>query len=263
MLVDSDSAAAAAAGPPSRFAGALLDVLDRVSYAQVEPGVVEDPIYKLRYRAYTREGFMDHNPEEICVDDLDAEPNGMSFGVFIDDELVSSIRLHHLTEKTRRSPSMKVCPDILEPMLDQGMSFIDPSRFTADHEASLAYPALPFLTLRMAAMASVHFNASQCLALVRPEHGAFYKRIFGSEPLCSARTYPGLHFPVCLFGASVDMIRSRVAQRFPFFLSTAEERDALFSKPLVTGAQRRIAASARRALDAARVARDKQTEAAV
>lgn len=252
MLIDSDSAAAARAGTPSRFSGALLDILDKVSYARVDPGVIDDPIYKLRYRAYTREGFMDHNPEEICVDDLDNAPNGMSFGIYIEGELVSSIRLHILSAEHRTSPSMKVFPDVLGPMIDQGMTFIDPSRFTADHEASLAYPAMPFLTLRIAAMASVQFNANQCLALVRPEHGAFYKRVFGSEPLSDVRSYPGLHFPVTLFGATVESIRARVAERFPFFLSTAEERDHLFSQTVQQSANLPVKASARTAYDRAR-----------
>jgi hypothetical protein len=251
MHIDSDGAAAARAGTPSRFSGTLLDILDRVSYARVDPAVIDDPIYRLRYRAYTREGFMDHNPEEICIDDLDSAPNNMSFGIYIDDELVSSIRLHHLTPDQRASPSLRVFPDVLGPMLDQGMTFIDPSRFTADRDASLAYPALPFLTLRIAAMASVHFVADQCLALVRPEHGPFYKRVFGSERLADERSYPGLHFPVALFGATVDSIRGRVAERFPFFLSTDEERQLLFSQTLSGRENRHVQASARQAYDAA------------
>ena len=252
MAIDKDSAAAARAGEPSRFSGTLIDILDDVSYARVDAGVIDDPIYKLRYRAYRREGFMDHNPEEICVDDLDETANAMSFGIYIKGELVSSIRLHHLTAQHRRSPSMKVFPDVLEPLVDEGMSFIDPSRFTADNEASLAYPALPFLTLRVAAMASVHFDAHQTLALVRPEHGAFYKRVFGSVPMSDVRAYPGLHFPVTLFGATVESIRTRVAERFPFFLSTAEERSQLFSQTVLQGAHMRIKASARHAYESAR-----------
>ncbi|MGV8853519.1 MAG: N-acyl amino acid synthase FeeM domain-containing protein [Devosia sp.] len=255
MAIDSDSAAAANAGTPSRFSGALLDILDQVSYARVDPAVIDDPIYRLRYRAYTREGFMDHNPEEVCIDDLDRTANGMSFGIYIDGGLVSSIRLHHLTADQPHSPSMKVFPDILGPMLEEGFTFIDPSRFTADHEASLAYPALPFLTLRMAAMASVYFEASQCLALVRPEHGPFYKRVFGSEQLSAERSYPDLHFPVALFAATVDSIRARVAQRFPFFLSTEAERQQLFSQVVARSENPHVPASARQALQGAIEAR--------
>jgi hypothetical protein len=251
MRIDSDSAAAARAGTPSRFSGTLLDILDQVSYARVDPAVIDDPIYRLRYRAYTREGFMDHNPEEVCIDNLDHTDNNMSFGIYIDGDLVSSIRLHHLTPSQRYSPSLNVFPDVLGPMLDAGMTFIDPSRFTADREASLAYPALPFLTLRIAAMASVHFEANQCLALVRPEHGPFYKRVFGSERLADERSYPGLHFPVGLFGATVDSIRGRVAERFPFFLSTEQERHQLFSQLVTQTANKRVNASARQAYNAA------------
>lgn len=252
MAIDNDSAAAARAGAPSRFSGTLIDLLDDVSYARVDAGVIDDPIYKLRYRAYRREGFMDHNAEEICIDDLDETANAMSFGIYIKGELVSSIRLHHLTARHRRSPSMKVCPDILTPLIDKGQTFIDPSRFTADNEASQAYPALPFLTLRVAAMASVHFNADQCLALVRPEHGPFYKRVFGSEIMSDVRSYPGLNFPVALFGATVDSIRTRVAQRFPFFLSTAHEREQLFNQTVKQGTNLQIRASARHAYESAR-----------
>ena len=256
MHIDSDSAAAARAGKPSRFSGALLDILDTVSYARVDPSVIDDPIYRLRYRAYTREGFMDHNPQEICIDDLDGAPNGVSFGVYINAELVSSIRLHHLTATHPHSPSMKVFPDVLGPLLERGMSFIDPSRFTADHDASLAYPALPFLTLRMAAMASVHFRADQCLALVRTEHGPFYKRVFGSERLADERAYPDLHFPVALFAAPVDAIRARVAERFPFFLSTALEREQLFGQIVSQTGNQPVPSSARQAYDAAVLAHE-------
>ncbi|GLQ54429.1 N-acyl amino acid synthase FeeM domain-containing protein [Devosia nitrariae] len=253
MPIDTDSAAAVKAGPPSRFSDTLLDILENVSYARVHPEIIDDPVYRLRYLAYTREGFMDHNPEEICIDDLDKTANVMCFGIYIEDELVSSIRLHHVTARHRQSPSMKVYPEVLNPMLDRGMSFIDPSRFTADHEASLAYPALPFLTLRIAAMASVYFEADLCLALVRPEHAAFYRRVFGSEQIAGVRTYPGLHFPVGLYGAQVDTIRARVAQRFPFFLSTYEERHQLFSSAL-NGSGERVMASARTAYERAREA---------
>lgn len=194
--------------------------------------VTDNPIYRLRYEAYRREESVPMNDAGIVVDDLDATPNGMSFGVHIDGELVSSIRLHHLTPEQRHSPSMEVFPDILTPMLERGDTFIDPSRFTADYEASLAYPALPFLTLRIAVMATVHFDATMCLAIVRPEHTAFYRRVFQSESMSDVRPYPGLAFPVTLYGARVEEHRHRsIFTRYPFFMSTPEERHRLFARP--------------------------------
>lgn len=251
MRVDEDGMAAAAAGQASQFSGSLLDILDRVEYYRVRLDVPDDPVYRLRYEAYTREGFMPFNEDGICFDDLDTAPNASCFGIYIDGRLVSSLRFHLLTPDQRRSPSFSVFPDVLGPMLDTGMTFIDPSRFTADHEASLAYPALPFLTLRIAAMASVHYNADICLALVRPEHGPFYKRVFGSTKMGEERDYPGLTFPVGLYGAEVSNIRGKVARRYPFFLSTPQERSWLFDEAEARGYQGRIGASARTAYETA------------
>ncbi|MHB1101973.1 MAG: N-acyl amino acid synthase FeeM domain-containing protein [Devosia sp.] len=219
----------AADEPVTRFTGALMDILDRVEYSRVNTDETDHPVYRLRYDAYRREESVPFNDAGVVIDDLDEAPNCMAFGVHIDGELVSSIRLHHLTAEHRLSPSMKVCPDVLGPLLDRGESFIDPSRFTADYEASLAYPALPFLTLRIAVMASVNFDADCCLALVRPEHTAFYRRVFGSEEMCGTRSYPGLAFPVGLYGAYVATKLPTTLRRYPFFRSTEEERRKLFA----------------------------------
>ena len=55
MSPDNTAAAPADAVPTSRFAGTLMDILDRVECARVRPEDIEHPIYKLRYEAYRRE----------------------------------------------------------------------------------------------------------------------------------------------------------------------------------------------------------------
>lgn len=232
MRSDTEASPAGSAAPVTRFAGSLMEILDRVEYSRVRMDVADNPIYRLRYEAYRREDSVPFNDNGVVVDDLDTAPNGMSFGVHIDGELVSSIRLHHVSKEQPFGPSMKSCPDVLQPLLHRGETFIDPSRFTADYEASLAYPALPFLTLRIAVMASVFFKADACLALVRPEHTAFYRRVFGSEAMSDVRVYPGLAFPVTLFGAYVNTKLPATLRRYPFFMSTEEERQKLFARAL-------------------------------
>nr|WP_196260237.1 hypothetical protein [Pelagibacterium limicola] len=210
---------------------ALMDILDQVEYRRVNLAELNDPVFRLRYDAYRREDFIPANQDEIATDELDSVPNGMCYGIYISGELVSSIRLHHLTAEHRYSPSMTAYADILHPMLDRGMHFIDPSRFTADRDAALAFPALPFLTLRLAAMACEYFVPDYCLSSIRQEHAAFYKRVFGSEQWAGERYLGGgLKFPVCLYAASYSEIRDRVADRFPFFMSTPEEREAMFGE---------------------------------
>lgn len=229
----------------SRFATTLLDLLDRVHYRRVRNDEVFDPVYRLRYEAYRREAFIPVNSQLVTRDEFDALSNCQCFGVYIDDRLVSSLRFHIVTPQMPESPCMSVWPDVLEPLLEEGASFIDPGRFTADFEASLAYPALPYLTLRIAAMACEHFPVRYCMSAVRPEHTAFYRRVFGAAPLGDERRYANLAFPMQLYAAEVPRIRNRVAERYPFFKSTAEERASLFDGK--ADAAKAIAPSARQA----------------
>ncbi|MDB5506949.1 MAG: hypothetical protein JWR75_1587 [Devosia sp.] len=214
----------------SQFSETLIDILDRVHYRRVDLHDALDPVYRLRYEAYRREEFIPINSQQVAGDLFDEAPNAMCYGIYVDDQLVSSIRLHHVTPTMRQSPSRSIYPEELDALLDSGRSYIDPSRFTADREATLALPALPFLTLRVAVMASIHFDVDYCLSSVRLEHAAFYKRVFMSRQLGGERYYPGLHFPVVMFVADVPQIRERVFRRYPFFMSTPEEREAVFGR---------------------------------
>jgi hypothetical protein len=202
--------------------------MDRVEYRRVSAADQFDPVYRLRYEAYRRESFIPINSEQVVRDEFDDLPNAHCFGVYLDGQLVSSVRFHHLTSTERRSPSHSVFGDILDPLLDSGLTILDPGRFTVDHEASLAYPALPYLTLRIPTIAVLYFSAKYCLNSVRPEHGAFYRRVYHSVPLSEPRYYHGLSFPMVLYACDLIPTYSDLVRRYPFFRSTAAERQELF-----------------------------------
>lgn len=237
-------------GATSRFATTLMDILERVEYRRVRPEEQFDPVYRLRYEAYRREDGIASNSDQVARDALDDVPNAMCHGVYVDGVLVSSLRLHHVTPAHPYSPCTTVWPHVLQPLLEAGRTFIDPSRFTADREATLALPALPFLTLRIAAMACEYYGADFCLAGVREEHAAFYKRVFGSRQIGEVGHYEGLNFPVHLYSADVSEIRNRVADRFPFFMSTPEEREKMFGPAADASYQGLIRPTARQAAQA-------------
>lgn len=222
------SGATQSGGAVSRFASSLIDLLDQVHYRRVSVSDQFDPVYRLRYEAYRREAFIPVNSQKITRDAFDDAQNCHCFGVYIEDRLVSSIRLHIATAQEPTSPSRLIWPDVLGGIIEAGGSYVDPSRFTADHDASLAYPALPYLTLRMAVMACEYFGTSHCISSVRPEHGAFYRRVFGLEQMAGLGYWGELTFPVCLFGARIATIYERTMGRFPFFMSTPDEREMLF-----------------------------------
>jgi hypothetical protein len=213
---------------PTSFASTLLDLMDRVEYRRVTTDEQMDPVYRLRYEAYRREEFIPINSQQVVRDEFDDLPNAYCFGVYIDGQLVSSVRFHYLTPQFRQSPSHSVFTDVLDPLLNRGLTILDPGRFTADYDASLAYPALPFLTLRIPTMAIWHFRVKYCLNSVRPEHAAFYRRVYRSIQLSEARYYHGLSFPMVLYACDLLSIENELFRRYPFFQSTAEERELMF-----------------------------------
>jgi hypothetical protein len=222
-------------GQASRFAGALVDLLDRVEYRRISTDDQFDPVYRLRYEAYRREEFIPINSDRVVRDEFDDLPNVHCYGVYIDGELVSSVRFHKLTRDYRESPSHSVFGDILDPILDKGLVILDPGRFTTDYEASLAYPALPYLTLRIPTIAVLYYGAKYCLNSVRPEHGAFYRRVYRSVAMSEPRYYHGLSFPMVLYACDLIPIYDDLLRRYPFFHSTPEEREAMFGPAGRTG----------------------------
>lgn len=210
--------------------GRSPDPLDQVDYRLAQTPQEKDEIYRLRYRAYLREGAIQPSTDGRVIDQFEDAPNAWTFGVYFHGELYSSIRVSVLTSEWRMSPSVELFGDVLHPELDKGKVIIDSTRFVADPEKARIFPELPYVTVRLGSMAGVHFNADYGLAIVRPEHQAFYRRVFLHETWCEPRTYPGLVKPVGLMAAHLPTVRDRVLARYPFLRSSAFERRTLFER---------------------------------
>ena len=121
------------------------------------------------------------------------------------DDLPNSFDLRHLRRRRTLqfdphqradvgmagSPSSEMFSDLLHPELDRGKVIVDPTRFVADPDKAKRFPELPYLTVRLGYVACDYFNADIGLAIVRPEHQAFYRRVFLHEPWGEPRLYPG------------------------------------------------------------------------
>lgn len=214
----------------SVFARNVMDVLERVEYRRCESGEDLEAVYRLRYKAFHTHGLLDTIVEQKLSDDLDEAGNCYCFGVFMDDELVSTVRLHHLTAETPQAPIMTVFGDRLLPRLARGESFIDPSRLAIDPQMSSLNRALPYVTLRLAVIANTYFGATSCVSMIREEHTAFYHRIFGSVQVGEPRLYPPFTMPIFLYESVCALNMAPTLRRFPFFNSTAMERRMLFAK---------------------------------
>jgi hypothetical protein len=216
----------------------VLQLMERVDFRRADAREDREAIFRLRYQAYLREGAIAPNPSERFSDAFDDAPNAWIFGVYIDGELASSIRLHAASRAQPNLPALAVFPDLLSPEIQHGRILIDPTRFVADRKASRRHPELCYVTTRLAVLASEFFNANLLLATVRAEHQAFYRRVFGHRLICSPRHYPSLTKPICLMALDYGAARKRLIERNPFMRSTLFERRMLFARPIEVPALR-------------------------
>lgn len=206
-------------------------LVEKADYRRADTAQERDAIYRLRYDAYIAEGAISPNESRSFSDALDEDSNAHTFGVYVDDELVSSIRLHVATPQHPHLPAMNVFADLLAPELAAGKVIVDPTRFVADKEASRRYPELCYVTTRLGWLAGEYFAARYILATVRAEHQAFYRRTYGHKVICDPRHYPSLTKPISLMALDFPLHRDRVIARYPFLRSSTFERRMLFSKP--------------------------------
>lgn len=211
-----------------RFSEKLLQLLDRVEYRRVESGEDMEEVARIRFKAYRMADILPLSGSTL-IDDIDFDSHAYVFGIYYEERLISTIRVHHVTPQHRISSSGSVFGAEIDSFLDAGMSLIDPVRLAADPEVLREMPAIPYLTLRVATMASEHFDVDRCLSLVKPQHAAFYKRVFDADTVVTPQSNCGnYNIDLTLLAARVRDIRPWLYKRFPFFNSEGFERRMMF-----------------------------------
>ncbi len=218
------------AGEESSFSDRVAQLLARIDCRRADSGEQREAIFRLRYQAYLREGAISPNSSGTFSDPYDETPNVYLFGLYIDDELASSIRIHVASKEHPACLSFEAFPDILQPELDAGKIIIDPTRFVADENLSRLHRGLPYATLRLSMVAAEHFRADLVLAAVRAEHQAFYRRAFNQRLICEPRPYPNLIKPLCLMTIHYPTAVDELWRQYPFIPSTSFERRKLFER---------------------------------
>ena len=216
----------------SSFTRKVEALLERTEYRRCDKGEDLEDIYRLRYKAYRSNDMVPDRLDSMIHDELDETPNVYRFGIYIDQQLMSTLRVHYASAAMPWSTSTKAFGDIVYPMLEAGNTFVCPSRFASDPEWTRVYPQLAYVTTRLASMACYHFSARFGLSTVREDHAGFYRRIYYSERISEPRSYPGVYNRVVLYRTDAFMNRSRFFSRFPFFRSTPMEQRLLFGAPI-------------------------------
>lgn len=185
-------------------------------------------IFRLRYRGYLRDGGIGPNPQQSFSDSWDDVDNAQLFGLYIDGELASSVRMHIAGPGGGAMPALETFGDVLAPYVAAGKRMLDPTRFVIDEKFARIGPEPPFATLRLVAMAAEHYNVDIFLATVRAEHAIMYKRLCGHRAISEPRVYPLLAKPIVCMAVEVAEMREKMYARHLFFESSEEERLRVF-----------------------------------
>ncbi|EBU7498324.1 hypothetical protein DK058_25990, partial [Salmonella enterica subsp. enterica serovar Typhi] len=206
------------------FNRSVMAFLDRTEYRRCEDSEDVEAVLRFRYNAYRSQARVTELATGKVTDRLDHTPNCQLFAIYLDGRMVSTLRLHHSSAALPDGPAMNVFPDIVGPMLERGESYVQPSQFTADPEAVAGAIAIPYLTMRLTALATVHHGATGCAGIIRREHSSFYHRLFEAEQVGDARPFPPFTDMVMLYMANSAASLERVLDRFSFLRSTSAER---------------------------------------
>jgi N-acyl-L-homoserine lactone synthetase len=228
--VESRSEGSRTEGSSGSFSDSVTKLLDRIDYRRADTDEAREAIFRLRYQAYVRDGTIAPNAAGTFHDRYDDTDNAYLFGLYVDGELASAIRIHVASREHPYFPTLDVFPEYLRPQLDAGKVIVDPTRFVADERLSRIHRALPYATLRLCGMCARYFKADELLAAVRTEHQAFYRRIFQHRMVCAPRPYPLLAKPIGLMTIDYPIVAEGVHRRYPFFRSTLFERRMLFER---------------------------------
>lgn len=207
----------------------IFEVMEHIEYRRIVTPEDFENISQLRSKAFDAHMIYSRKFNGKAVDEKDRRPGVQVFGMYYDGELASTIRIVHVTPDNSECQAVKMFPQVLKPLLEQGQTFIDPSRFAVDEDLSRELPGLALMTLRIAFMATKHFNVNACLGLVTEEHVPFYRRVFRSTVIAGPKICDGFAVPLVLFASPLR--EDEICKRYPLFYSTERERKLLFDTP--------------------------------
>jgi hypothetical protein len=113
-------------------------------------------------------GIIPESDSKRVTDKYDDAPNSWIFGVYVENCLAGSIRLHLLTRDCRESMCAAAYSDIIYPRLDLGEVMIDSARFVVDPDVNLL--ELPYQIVRLAYVACEAFDGDTCIVACGLDH---------------------------------------------------------------------------------------------
>jgi hypothetical protein len=204
-----------------------LQILDDVEYRRATSQEDLQYIAQIRRTAYEdKEIYVKGSVDYI--DEFDFDPRVFVFGVYWRERLVATMRIHILSQQNLHSHSQYYYSSVLDPLIAQGVTFMDPSRLAVLPDLDREIPGLATIVLRLGVAAVRHFNCDFGLAMIKEGHGAFYRRMFNYTQMSPLQTFTGIHRKYALYSTSRSHLDT-VCSNYPILDGLPIEAKQLFS----------------------------------
>ena len=204
-----------------------LKTLDDIEYRRAFSQDEIAAIAEVRQRAYEDADIYD-GASPSFTDAVDFDPRAFVFGVYWRERLVGTMRVHVLSADNPKTNSTKYFPNVLDPLVAQGLTFMDPARFAVLPGLDKEIPGLATIVLRLGLAAVRHFNCDFGLATIKEGHAGFYRRVFNYTQMTPVQSFPPLKQKFALFSTSRSNIDT-VCANFPVLDGLHTEAKLLFS----------------------------------
>ena len=212
-----------------------FEVMDDIEYRPVRNSEDLEQVVALRKKCYTHHDIFAQKTSEF-QNDADVDPKNHVIGIHYQEALVASVRIELLHASNRDTNCMHYFPEILEPLVDQGLRFVDPTRFSIAPGISQFIPSMPYIVLRLVFMATVYYGYDFSLCMLRSAHRGFYSRVFLASQISPLKTFDFFNDPYALYTTALKS-EAQICQNYPLFLSTKTERNLLFEPSLAGNPQ--------------------------
>lgn len=208
------------------FINRSMRMMENIEYRRITNLEDLEPVIALREKAYRAHKIYVRSDQPM-TDEQDLDPRFFTFGVFWQEELLSTLRVHIVTQENPVCNSRDYYPNFLDPLIAQGVTFMDPTRFAIDPDLGKELQTLPLITLRLGFLAAKHFDTDFCLSMIKERHVNFYRKVFKSSQVTPFLPFEAVHSHYALFSSSKSL-ENAICEDYPIFRSTQTERNLLF-----------------------------------
>lgn len=211
------------------FNAGIFSFAERVEYRRVQSAEDFEEIGRLRSASFNFHKVYKEPCPEVMIDETDYAPSCYCFGIYVDGVIKATLRLEHITLNSPESMVTQFFPDVVLPLLDQGLTFFAPGRFATVTDWDARDIALQLMTLRLTGMALQFFDASALLNMIRSHHAAYNRRFFNATQMTPLRDIDGVTDQMFIYQFPFSNIEG-ISKRYPFYRSLEVERRLLFGE---------------------------------